>query len=150
MPGRYFPPSGGVRAPARSIKLEQLVYVSTATAPAISIFDVSHILADSMRNNPANNITGALAFTETRFIQALEGSSGSLDVLILKLTIDPRHHDLIFIDRAPLAERAFPDWSMIAPDFSPDGKARLAALLADEIKSMSDFQQLLLDMCAEA
>ncbi len=131
------------------MKLEQLAYVSTATAPTVSSVDVANILAASLRNDPGNNITGALAFTETRFVQLLEGSHGSLDVLILKLMIDTRHRDLIFIDRAPIAARAFASWSMVAPDFTPSGRGRLAQLVANEAKSMADLRRLPLDMVAE-
>ena len=131
------------------MKLEQLVYVSTATAPVISALDIADILAVSLRHNPANNITGALAFTETRFMQLLEGSHGSLDVLILKLMIDPRHRDLVFIDRVSIEARAFGPWSMVTPAFTPSGQLRLAELLDNENKPIGDFQQLLLDMIAE-
>jgi hypothetical protein len=131
------------------MKLEQLAYVSTATAPGISSADVADILAASLRNNPANNITGALAFTDTRYLQLLEGSHGSLDVLILKLMIDTRHRDLIFIDRAPISERSFATWSMAVPAVTPFGKERLDDFVAGEMKPMADFQRLLLDLVAD-
>lgn len=140
---------GGVCACRYNMKLEQLVYISTATAPIRSILNVSDIVREAQRHNPANNITGALAFTETRFVQILEGSHGSLDVLILKLMIDPRHRDLIFIDRAPIEARSFEDWSMVAPAFTSSGKQRLAEFVESENRPMVDFQRLLLDMVAE-
>jgi hypothetical protein len=131
------------------MKLEKLVYLSTATAPTISVTDIADILAVALRHNPANNITGALAFTGTRFMQLLEGSHGSLDVLILKLMIDPRHRDLIFIDRVPIEARSFGNWSMVTPRFTPLGQVRLAELVTNENKPLADFEQLLLDMIAE-
>ena len=112
------------------MRLEQLVYVSTATDPARAVMDVSDILEQSVRNNPANNITGALAFTPTRFVQILEGSVSSLDVLLLKLMIDTRHSDLVIVDRIPIQTRSFDAWCMLAPAFTPSGRDRLDVLVA--------------------
>jgi hypothetical protein len=131
------------------MNLEQLVYISTATAPNGPITDISDIVREAKRHNPANNVTGALAFTESRFVQILEGSHGSLDVLILKLMIDPRHRDLIFIDRAKIRTRSFGAWSMASPALTSSGELRLARFLANEDRPMNDFRQLLLDMVAE-
>lgn len=131
------------------MNLEQLVYISTATAPTGPITDISDIVGEAKRHNPANNVTGALAFTESRFVQILEGSHGSLDVLILKLMIDPRHRDLIFIDRAKIRTRSFGAWSMASPPLTSSGELRLARFLANEDRPMNDFRQLLLDMVAE-
>ncbi|ADL00510.1 BLUF domain-containing protein [Brevundimonas subvibrioides] len=129
--------------------LEQLVYVSTSAVPLRSIMDVSDILEESARHNPANNITGALAFTQTRFVQLLEGSAGSIDVLLLRLMIDPRHADLVVIDRIPVETRSFPDWHMISPLFTPSGQARLDVLVANEMLPIEAFRLLLLEMIAE-
>ena len=130
------------------MKLEQLVYVSRATAPPVTQEGLAEIVAQSRRHNPRNNITGALAATPTGFLQLLEGSPGSLDVLILKLMLDPRHHDLVFVDRAAIAERSFNVWAMVAPDFSASGQRRLDALLAQDGPTMRDFEILLLEMVA--
>ena len=54
--------------------LEHLVYVSRATFSAVFVMSVSDILEQSARHNSSNNITGSLAFTETYFVQILEGS----------------------------------------------------------------------------
>jgi len=130
------------------MKLERLAYISQATDPA-SIMAVSDILAQSLRNNPANNITGALAYTETRFVQVLEGSHGSLDVLLLKLAMDSRHCDMQVMDRIYIGERQFGGWSMISPTFTPEGRARLAILIENHAQRLDDFSNLLLDMVAE-
>jgi hypothetical protein len=131
------------------MSLERLVYVSTATAPVISPWDVSDILTASLILNRANDITGALAFTDIRFVQMLEGRTDALDGLIAKLIADYRHRDLVFIDRVRITERAFGRWSMVSPPFTKTGKQRLAEYLTQESRPMWDFQQLLLDMVAE-
>ncbi|CAN5174021.1 hypothetical protein BH10PSE1_BH10PSE1_12320 [soil metagenome] len=134
---------------ATHMRLEQLVYVSTATEPVRSVMDVSDILEQSVRNNPANNVTGALAFTETRFVQLLEGSVSSLDVLLLKLMLDPRHRALTIIDRVPIKARSFDRWSMLSPVFTSAGRDRLESLVAQAMLPVDHFRLLLLDMIAE-
>lgn len=110
---------------------------------------VSDILEQSVRNNRGNNITGALAFTTNRFAQVLEGSHGSLDVLLLKLAMDPRHYDMIIIDRVPIQHRLFSDWAMTAPVFTPDGSLRLVALVADDTPTMARLTELVFEMIGE-
>lgn len=131
------------------MKIERLGYTSFATNPARSVMETSDILEQSAKNNPANNITGALAFTDSRFVQVLEGSHGSLDVLLLKLAMDSRHYDMRIIDRIQISERVFGAWSMIAPAFTPQGRIRLAVLVEDEMQPMPALTELLLDMVAE-
>ena len=111
--------------------------------------DVSDILQEAVRHNPANNITGALAFTETRFVQLLEGSAGSIDELLLRLMMDPRHSDLVVVDRIAIATRSFADWVMIAPVFTPSGQDRLEALVENAMLPIDHFRLLLLDMIDE-
>ncbi|MDB5422303.1 MAG: hypothetical protein JWR59_2250 [Brevundimonas sp.] len=129
--------------------LERLAYVSHTTEPVESLLAVSDILEQSVRNNRGNNITGALAFTSSRFAQVLEGSHGSLDVLLLKLSMDPRHHNMIIVDRVPIQHRLYNDWAMITPTFTPQGRVRLAAVLADETPSMAVLTELILEMIEE-
>lgn len=129
--------------------LERLAYVSHSTGPTESVMAVSDILEQSVRNNRGNNITGALAFTTSRFAQVLEGSHGSLDVLLLKLAMDPRHYDIVVLDRVPIQHRLFSDWAMIAPIFTPDGSLRLVALVADETPSMAGLTELIFEMIGE-
>ena len=129
--------------------LERLTYVSHSAEPAESVMAVSDILEQSIRNNRGNNITGALAFTPSRFVQVLEGSHGSLDVLLLKLAMDPRHYDMIVLDRIPIQHRLFSDWSMIAPVFTPQGQVRLASMVASQHPPFGAVNELIYEMCAE-
>lgn len=101
------------------MKLEQLVYVSVSRAQPTSERVSADILGESIRNNAPNNITGVLTWTGSRFVQILEGSSGSLDVLLLKLICDPRHEAMEVLDRRPVSARAFGRWAMIAPPPTP-------------------------------
>ncbi|WP_372692602.1 BLUF domain-containing protein [Brevundimonas sp.] len=129
--------------------LERLAYVSCSTRPAEALIGVSDIVEQSVRNNRANNITGALAFTSSRFAQVLEGSHGSLDVLVLKLAMDTRHCDMVIVDRVPIQHRRFADWAMIAPRFTPHGQVRLVAIIDDRTPSMTDLTELLFELVGE-
>ena len=129
--------------------LEHLVYVSRAPFPAVSVMSVSDILEQSARHNSSNNITGSLAFTQTHFVQILEGSRSSLDVLLLKLLLDDRHTELEVLDRERVSDRSFGDWSMISPNLTPIGQRRFVQLLADDCRSVSQYLTLMLDLCSE-
>lgn len=124
--------------------LEQLVYVSRSTSPPCSARLVTDVAAEAHRHNPSNNITGALAFTDTHFVQILEGSAGSLDVLLLRLLLDARHTGLEVLDRIWIADRSFPGWAMIAPVMTPVGYRQLLQLIADGERSVVAFRDLLL------
>lgn len=131
------------------MQLEQLVYVSRSVVPLASDIEVSDILEQSTRNNTANNVTGALGFTETHFIQILEGSHSSLDVLLLKLLIDDRHTDVDVLDRESIKMRSFGAWAMISPKVSSTCQRQLIALLADNERSILRYRDTMLDLCAD-
>lgn len=132
-----------------AVHLEHLVYISRATAPSVSVTTVSDILEQAARHNSSNNITGCLAFTETHFVQILEGSHSSLDVLLLKLLLDERHTALEVLDRQHVTNRSFAEWSMISPKLTPVGQRRLVKLIADDCRSVPEYLALMLDLCAE-
>lgn len=115
----------------------------------MSVMTVSDILEQSVRHNSSNNITGSLAFTETHFVQILEGSHSSLDVLLLKLLLDERHTELEVLDRERIVGRSFGDWSMISPKLNPVGQRKLVQLIADDCRSVPEYLALMLDLCAE-
>jgi blue light- and temperature-responsive anti-repressor len=126
--------------------LERLAYVSRSTASEDQLLAFSDILAQSVRNNRANGITGALTFTPGRYAQILEGEGHALDTLLGKISADPRHCDMRIWDRSPIEARLFPEWSMIAPGFSPDGRTRLAHMLARDDVDMRQITDLILEL----
>ena len=126
--------------------LERLAYVSRSTAPEDQVLAFSDILAQSVRNNRADEVTGALTFTPGRYAQILEGEGRALDTLLGRISADPRHCDMRILDRGPIETRLFPEWSMIAPGFSPDGRTRLEHMLARDDVSMRQLADLILEM----
>lgn len=131
------------------MRTEQLVYISRANAPIESPMDVADILEVSSRNNPTLQVTGVLAYCDDRFIQLLEGPSTSLDTLLERLAADDRHSDLEVLDRTPVTERAFADWAMLFPMFTPDTAARLRDALVSGRRSLAHYRDLLDHMARE-
>jgi len=91
--------------------LEALVYISAAN-PEVGDKDIQDILAVAERNNSAVQLTGALIFTGSIFIQLLEGNPRSLDRTMDRIVSDGRHSSVIGLARGPIEQRQFPSWSM--------------------------------------
>lgn len=101
------------------LELQRLVYESTATGTTSSLTNLAVILAESQRNNSRDGLTGALAAHRERYIQVVEGPSQALDSLLRRLEDDPRHRDVTLIDREPIDERLFSDWTMASARITP-------------------------------
>lgn len=74
--------------------------------------EVKSILETSVRNNDGYNITGLLLYTDSNFIQYLEGNDELVKVLYTKIEQDTRHHNVTLIKREEIEERIFPKWAM--------------------------------------
>jgi hypothetical protein len=112
--------------------LYRLVYASTSLLSDdqdIARQQIADILSSSRRNNAADDITGALLFSETNFAQVLEGPRAAVERLYETLHHDPRHKDLILLLTEKLEARQFPQWSMayIGPSQSAKEALELAA-----------------------
>ena len=73
---------------------------------------VDFVVSRPRIRNAANDITGALLFTGTHFVQVLEGPAGALDPLLVKLNADNRHESLIIMRLAPPTKRRFAGWDL--------------------------------------
>lgn len=112
-----------------SLRLERLVYESTATGTTDSLLNLATILATSQRNNERDGLTGALAAHRDRYIQVIEGSAEALDGLLRRLESDPRHRDLVLFGREPIPARLFSRWSMASARITPAHGAALDSLV---------------------
>ncbi len=119
------------------LALERIVYASTATGSTGSLVNMVAILAESQRNNARDGLTGALAAHDERFIQVLEGPGQTLDGLLRRLEGDPRHRNIVVLDRRPIGERMFGDWAMANARFDP-AKAEALARLTDSVEAPAD------------
>lgn len=101
--------------------IERLVYRSRALGPDMSA-DMEAILKTSVWYNAKHRITGALGRFGSTYVQVLEGSSDSLDILLGRLRADPRHTDVVVLLRDPVPVRSFPGWSMARADLQNSHK----------------------------
>ncbi len=114
-----------------SMRLERLVYESTATGTTSSIGNLAVLLAESQRNNDRDGLTGALAAHRDHYIQVVEGPAQALDALLRRLEHDPRHRDIVVLDRGLINTRLFGRWSMAAARITPEHAPALDALIDD-------------------
>ena len=92
--------------------LDTFVYCSRA-AEGIDDGEVGRIVELSQRRNAARSITGVLVFGNGVFFQIIEGPAVQIDNLIAILRIDPRHHDIVSLERSEdMRERLYPNWEM--------------------------------------
>lgn len=91
--------------------LIHLIYVSSATA-ACDAVELEKILVSSARNNTPLQVTGMLLYAQGNFMQVLEGEEEAIDEIYARIAKDPRHDGLFVIEREPIEQRAFDQWSM--------------------------------------
>jgi Sensors of blue-light using FAD len=91
--------------------LVRLMYASRA-ADKISPEALNAILRKSTANNPAIGVTGVLCSSGSIFLQVLEGGRSQVSALYNKITLDPRHHDVVLLSYEEISERSFAGWAM--------------------------------------
>lgn len=97
------------------MSIYNLVYSSTAcpvSAGAIDIAMVEDILEKARDRNASVGVTGALLFTEGRFVQALEGERDQVRATFERIRADPRHADVDILSSQLAERRRFKEWSM--------------------------------------
>lgn len=88
-----------------------LAYFSSA-AGSLEPAEIDTILAVSRRNNTAAGVTGLLCHFDGSFLQFLEGDEAPVRATFDRIAMDARHHNILKVHDAPIATRAFGDWSM--------------------------------------
>ena len=111
--------------------LERLVYVSTAANRHDLPGQAATIAEAAEPRNFEAGISGALVAHDGHFIQTLEGERQAMDELLKRLEDDPRHYDLVLVDRWRVDERLFDGWAMAGVAMDAATRAELDALIAD-------------------
>lgn len=88
-----------------------LVYVSSATT-LMSEEELVALLQGAREINARQGITGLLLYSSGNFIQVIEGEEVAVEELFQKISLDPRHSNIIILLKRPLQQRMFADWSM--------------------------------------
>ena len=123
--------------------LRRVVYRSDSHIPHDDKVALQAIFKTSLRNNRRDAITGALALPDGKFVQVIEGTPGALDGLLRRLAPDPRHRDIVILDRRPIAERRFTDWTMASSRIGPETAPVLERLMATPAASADEIVALL-------
>lgn len=91
--------------------MKQLIYRSQPFG-----FDnamLAGILSSARRNNPRDDITGALICRHDLYLQLIEGPPALIDALYARIAVDDRHGDVRLLLTDDVAERMFPAWAML-------------------------------------
>jgi len=97
--------------------LSQLVYVSNRKKSNASSDQIENILEACKRNNPDLGITGALLYSDKKFLQLVEGENDVIMGLYDKIKKDDRHENCIMLSYMPIKEKTFPSWHMGSKEF---------------------------------
>jgi len=74
--------------------------------------EIDKIVASCKKNNPALGITGVLLYSDSKFIQLVEGESNVITGLYDKIKKDPRHTNTMMVSYGPIKDKSFPSWHM--------------------------------------
>lgn len=92
--------------------LYQLLYVSAATEPSGNAA-LQTLVASARSYNHDHGLTGLLLYSESLFLQMLEGEEAAVhEVYYDRIAADPRHTHLRLLADGPVAGCVFPDWSI--------------------------------------
>ncbi|WP_426265425.1 BLUF domain-containing protein [Sphingomonas sp. PWP1-2] len=92
--------------------LATFVYCSRV-AEGVDDAEVGRMVEWAQHRNVAREITGVLVFGSGVFFQWIEGPPAEVETLIVSLHNDPRHHDIVALDRCvEKRERLYPNWQM--------------------------------------
>lgn len=92
--------------------LLHLSYVSTL-AEGQSLAELVRDLEGFRERNLSLGITGCIAFEGQRIMQVLEGPKARVEALFETIARDPRHCDVIQIERKPIERVSFGHWGMV-------------------------------------
>lgn len=78
---------------------------------------INEILDTAQLTNPENSVTGLLMYSNTYFLQYIEGPIINVNRLYQKIKVDFRHRNCMIISTGFLDERIFPSWQMASKSF---------------------------------
>jgi hypothetical protein len=109
--------------------MHYLIYLSQATRP-LSAKALTCLVDQARPANARQHLSGALVYSNKRFIQLLEGEQAALEAAYARISRDPRHQHLCKVAHYPIAARQFADCPLAFQTLSPAQFAHLAGHLA--------------------
>lgn len=116
----------------------RLIYISEHDKAIDEEFLFS-IMEASEKHNVELGITGLLLASDRHFIQVLEGSRANVNELYDIIVKDKRHNSIELVSYKPIAERAFPEWSMKIVSIDDSNKGLQEMILSHYGSSAGDF-----------
>ncbi len=111
-----------------SLGLKRLTYVSKLSVP-LDQKEILEIGRKASLNNQKIDVTGILIGVGDYFFQILEGEETTINVLIEKISRDPRHRDVTILSaETGCEERLFSDWNMKAVTLNESNDLILLAI----------------------
>jgi len=91
--------------------LVRLLYASRRATPLAGTVEDS-ILARSTQYNPGHGITGILCYSDSLYLQVLEGGRDEVCELYNAIAADTRHTHVRILSYEEITERRFGGWTM--------------------------------------
>jgi len=91
--------------------LVRLIYASSVVGN-FGKSDLEQIVARASENNGKLNVTGVLGFSQSFFLQCLEGSRSAVNGIYRKILNDKRHSDVEILGYEEISQRDFASWHM--------------------------------------
>lgn len=127
--------------------LSRLIYISEPlfdAAEGSTLTQLASIMSVSRRNNKARDITGALVYDESWFLQVLEGERRAVWERFSRINEDDRHGGCLLVEMVDVETRLFGNWWMglaarnasTEPVFAPyllNGALRADAMTAQAV-----------------
>ena len=121
------------------MKIKQLVYISKANVP-FTTDSLKELTEVANANNEKLNVTGCMVYASGYFLQLLEGSAESVDILYRKIEKDDRHKGTKLLLESTVDEdrRLFNKWFMTSfnvdttTDFPEELKKNIAQIIRDQ------------------
>ncbi|MBX3584860.1 MAG: BLUF domain-containing protein [Rhizobiaceae bacterium] len=92
--------------------LLRLAYVSQFK-PDMTAERITGMIEAASAANTRHGITGVIALEDLRVCQVIEGERADIVRLFANIRADQRHSSIIELDRREVAERRYPEWSMV-------------------------------------
>lgn len=89
--------------------LSSILYVSYSKI--LRHLELETMLLKSRSFNSKHEISGFLLYNGTNFVQYIEGEQKTISDLIERIKTDPRHENVLILDKIYIKNRIFPDWN---------------------------------------
>lgn len=111
--------------------LSYILYSSRRKSNCTDV-EIANILEACARNNSHTHVTGVLLYSDSKFIQYMEGDFQTINNLYAKIKQDDRHDRVISMAIGQIKDRLFPTWAMGAKPITDNGIQFKSPLSTDE------------------